>query len=238
MRPFPLPNPIRYTARIVHVREVSISGTADLACWQRWLQPLALSPATNSGATALRITASALVWQGLHFREVIVSVSTTTGADPAHADSFYLADACTSSPILAWAERLLFQTPYVYRAVTVDSTAPLIEVRQRGQPVLRAQLGQPRAPGAHVRESWHGPVFLPVSHTRQHRGRPYLVVAIQGEQAVSPFDPVQDHFTIAPAADHPLFAALRDSHFTPTEWRICANATHARSQTYWRSTTR
>lgn len=236
MRPFTPPNRIRYTAQIPNVREVAIYGTADRDCWQTWLQPLGLQPATTSGDAHVIISATALVWQGLRFRELIVTVATTTRADPTQADSFYLTYACNSSPILAWAERALFQTPYLHREVALDTTVPWIEVRHCGQSALRAQLGQPRAPTAPVMETWAGPVFLPVSRPRQQRGGSYFMVAISGEQAVYPFAPDVDILTLPPAGDHPVFTWLRDSHFTPTEWRIRANATHARSQTYRRGT--
>ena len=236
MRPFTPPDRIRYTAQIPNVREVAIYGTADRDCWQTWLQPLGLQSATTTDAAHVIINATALVWQGLRFRELIVTVATTTGADLTQADSFYLAYACNSSPILAWAERALFQTPYLHRDVAVDTTAPQMEVRYRSQAVLRAQMGQSRPPAAHARETWAGPVFLPVSRTRQQRGGAYFMVAISGEQAVYPFAPDVDILTLPPAGDHLAFAWLRDSHFTPTEWRIRANATHARSQTYRRGT--
>jgi hypothetical protein len=163
-------------------------------------------------------------------------VSVATCADPDHAqlDSFYLAQAFNSSRLMAWAERRLFQCPYDHSAIHVDAATPLIDVRHNRRPLFRAQMPQLREPSARGDEKWAGPVFLPPLATRQKAGGPLFFVAFSGEQAAYPFVPSTDSIEITPSSDHPVFQWLCDSNFTATEWRIRANATHARSKTYRR----
>lgn len=228
MSSFNRPDRIRYTAEIANVREVTLHGTADLGFWRPLLQPHGLLPDATGGAAHLVISATALVWKSLSFRELIVTVATCTDRDQPQPDSFYLAHAFNSSRILAWAERRLFNTPYTHADIQLNTSAPLIGVGHGSQPLFSAQMAEIKAPATPLHEDWNGPVFLP------GRAGKYFFVVLSGEQAIYPFA-AADRLEIAPAADEPVFQWLRESHFTPTEWRICTSATHKRSKTYRRN---
>ncbi|HEY0737525.1 MAG TPA: hypothetical protein VGD69_21580 [Herpetosiphonaceae bacterium] len=227
MSSFTRPDRIRYTAEIDNVREVTLYGTADLAFWQTLLHRHGLLPDSSDGAAHLVLSATALVWKGLSFRELIVTVATCTDRDQPQPDSFYLAHAFNSSRMLAWTERRLFNTPYTHADIQLNPSAPLIDVRHGDQPLFSAQMDQPKAPSTQRHEDWDGPVFLPGS------GGKYFFVVLSGEQAIYPFA-AADRIEIAPGGDEPIFQWLRQSHFAPTEWRIRTDATHARSKTYRR----
>lgn len=221
------PDRIRYTAEIANVREVTLHGTADLGFWHKLLQPHGLLPDSTDGAAHLVISATALVWKRLSFRELIVTIATCTDRDQPQPDSFYLAHAFNSSRLLAWTERRLFNTPYTHADIQLNTSAPLIDVQRGNQPLLSAQMAESKAPSTQRSEDWNGPVFLP------GRARKYFVVALSGEQAIYPFA-TADRLEIVSGADQPVFQQLKESHFTPTEWRICTSANHKRSQTYRR----
>lgn len=228
MASFTRPNHIRYTAQIAHVREVALCGRADLDFWQTLLHPYALLPDASTGAAQLVISASALVWKGFAFRELIVTIATCTDREQAQPDSFYLAHAFNSSRILAWSERRLFDTPYAHGDIRINTGEPLIEVRQHSRSLFKAQMAQTKEPSTRRYEAWNGPVFLPA-----HGGK-HFFVALSGEQTIYQFAAGSDIVEIAPGAEHAVCQWLRKSHFTPTEWRIRDDATHARSKTYQR----
>lgn len=227
MSSFTRPDRIRYTAEIDNVREVTLHGTADLDFWQTLLHPHGLLPDSSGGTAHLVISATALVWKGLSFRELIVTVATCTDREQPQPDSFYLAQAFNSSRMLAWMERRLFNTPYTHADIQLNPRAPRIDVRHGNQPLFSAQMDQPKAASTQRHEDWNGPVFLP------GRGGKYFFVVLSGEQTCYPFA-AADRLEIASGGDEPVFGWLRQSRFRPTEWRIRTSATHKRSQTYRR----
>jgi hypothetical protein len=228
------PNRIRYTAHITDVHEVTLFGTADFDFWQTFLRPSGLQPYRTDGGAHVVISASALAWKGFIFRELIVTVATCMDRDHAHPDSFYLAHAVNSSRIFAWAERRLFHTPYQHGDVRVDVTLPRMECRDNHGVVLQAVMAQPHALSTPSATSWSGPVFLPTPGAPEQMGKNYFCVALSGEQVVYPFVAGADVVAISSRAAHPIWQGLRESHFTPMEWRIRKQATHARSKTYRR----
>lgn len=214
-------------ARIDNVREVAVYGTADLDA-ARTLLPPGLQPYARSGAAEVLITASALVWQGLRFRELIVTVATSLDDAQPQPDSQFLALAFNSARSLAWAERRLFKTPYAHADVRVSADAPQMELWQGRRPLFQARMAQAAEPSARIDAAWQGPVVLP---THGAPGR-HFIAALSGEQLIYPFAADTDMVLIAPDGTYPLFRWLSAAHFTPTEWRVRANATHARSRTY------
>jgi hypothetical protein len=61
------------------------------------------------------------------------------------------------------------------------------------------------------------------------------IARIAGDTETHPFLPA-DTFTLTPApagdADTDALRALLDSHFTPTQWEIRRDASHAKSKTH------
>jgi hypothetical protein len=224
-------NRIRYTAQIKHVREVALHGTADLAFWSAILQQESLQAYNAQGKAELVISATALRWKGFRFRELIVIVAVGADDDPAQHGGFFLAHAFNSSPILAYAERVFFKTPYYHGQIRVQEQAPvLIELGDQAQAHFKAQMAQPQAPAAIRNEEWSGPVFLPRKTTKQPGYK--FFVRLGGEQQNYPFSP-SDQIAIKP--EHPIFRSLIDSNFTAREWRIRSAAEHAKSKTYART---
>lgn len=222
------PRTIRYSAEIEHVQEVTLAGTADRDFWQQQLQPYGLRAYAPTGAAQLVISASALRWRGFRFRELIVSIATCADARATEADSFFLAQGFSSSRLLAWAERRVFTTPYSWAETRLDVVRPQMETQLRGQVLFQARMGQ-QVPATRSDEAWRGRVFLPGVPAAPRR---FFYVALSGAQAICPFAANSDTFEIAPDVAAPMFQQLRASQFTPTEWRIRTDATHARSQCY------
>lgn len=237
MSSFTHPDNIRYTAEITDVREVTLHGTADLAFWRTLLQPYRLLPASSDGAAQLVLSATALVWKGLAFRELIVTIATCTDRDQPQHDSFYLAHAFNSLRLLAWTERRFFQTPYTHADVYINTSQPEMELWHRNRLLFKAQMIGNQAPAAQRYEAWNGPVFLPAHASGEPSGR-HFFVALSGEQTTYPFMAGADLIEIAPEGDQPVFQWLRESQFTPTEWRIRTSANHARSKTYRRDSSK
>lgn len=225
-------NRIRYAAQIKHVREVALHGTADLAFWSAILQPAALQPYNAQGKAELVISATSLSWKGFRFRELIVIVAIGADGDPARHGGFYLAHAFNSSPLLAYAERIFFKTPYYHGQIQVQEQAPaLIELGDQEQVHFKAKMGQPQAPAVSRYEEWNGWVFLP-RKTTKNPGHKFFV-SLSGEQQIYPFSSASDQIAIK--AEHDIFRWLIDSNFAATEWRVRSNAEHAKSKTYLRS---
>lgn len=229
MRNFNQPESIRYAARIGGVIEVALAGQAELAFWRAALAPEGLVPFDSGGQAELLISATALSWKGLRFRELVCTVSVGLAGDESRPGGVFLIHAFNSSALLALAERRLFKTPYYPGAIAVEA-GPLarIELRDRGQPGLRAAMSAERPAGSTSRHSVQGPVFLPRIGRRTAR----FFVAISGSQQRYSFLPERDQLQIQPSSRHPIFGQLTESGFVPGEWRICLDAEHAKSQTY------
>jgi hypothetical protein len=229
VRNFSQPDDIRYVARIRGVIEVALAGQADLGFWRAELEPEGLVPFDAGGRAELLISATALRWKGLRFRELVVNVSVGAGGDEARHGGFFLIRAFNSSPLLALAERRLFKTPYYPGAITVEAGPPArIELRDRDQPGLRMAMGAAGPPESSADYAVRGPLFLPRAGRRDAR----FFVALSGHQQRYPFLADRDQWAVHPSDRHAVFGQLRDSHFTPAEWRLCLDAEHAKSQTY------
>jgi hypothetical protein len=229
VRNFSQPADIRYVARIRGVIEVSLAGQADLGFWRGALEPEGLVPFDAGGRAELLISATSLSWKGLRFRELVVNVSVGSGGDEARVGGVFLIRAFNSMALLALAERRLFKTPYYPGAITVEAVLPArMELRDRGQPGLRMAMAAARPPESSADYAVSGPVFLPRAGQRDAR----FFVALSGHQQRSPFLANRDQWAIHLSDRHAVFGQLRESRFTPTEWRVCPDAEHAKSQTY------
>ena len=80
-------------------------------------------------------------------------------------------------------------------------------------------------------DSWEGRIFLPTQGGV--RGRPrWFRARVGGPTRAYRFDPSSDLLVVRPAAGDRLLGLLVDSQFTPAEWRLRTESTHARSRTY------
>jgi hypothetical protein len=231
---------IKWAARVAHVREVSLLGTADLGYWAGRLKREDLVPDDRDGRAQVMIVAAALRWRGVRFRELSVSVLVRAGAGDAERKGAYLPQAWSSSRFLATCERVFFSTPYGYGDVRVSIAGPAsIQLGQGGEIAFAAEMhgdgsagGGRREPSRAAEGGWSGPVFLPGTKSAQNDLRKLFFAKATGLTETHPFCSGTDTLTIRPRRDGDTLVALVESHFSPTEWAIRPDATHAKSKTY------
>ena len=232
MAPLPPNTAVPYITTIAQVREVTLVGSADLTFWQRHLAHKNLAPTPANGRAQLILSAPNLRWSGIRFQEL--SLGVLVGQPPAGMPltGLYLAYAANSSRLLAFLERTLFHTPYECQAVCVDATLPAsISVTTRSGVSMRAAMA-PSATRLWGRDDeWEGTIFLPTPPARRAQGR-WFRARLGGPTVAYAFNPATDTLTLNPAGGAGLPQVLIDSQFTPEEWRLRTNATHARSRTY------
>ncbi|HEY1015301.1 MAG TPA: hypothetical protein VGE07_21525 [Herpetosiphonaceae bacterium] len=225
----PEPKPAtRTVADIDHVLEVALAGAADAAAWEPLLLKRGLRPAARDGAVELELMATDLRWKGIRFREWSVAVpALPLGAtEDGGALGGYLPQAFNSAAPLAWAERVLFKTPYRHAVIAASGEPPAaMAVTLGGRAALRARMAGPRAPSETRQRDLASVVYLPGEPKRQ------FDVRLAGEQMIYPVAD-DDEWSLAPIDGYPIFAWLRDSQFAPSEWRICRRARHRKSNTY------
>jgi hypothetical protein len=221
------PDSQKYVAKLRHVREVSLRGTADLNFWKERLEMQGLMPADRDGAAEILIIAAEGRFWGLRFREMSVSVVMPA----ATADAAYLVQAFNSRKFFAWSERRFFSTPYVHADVRLTTTPPSMELRQNDATVLHAAMGElgDRDPQIRPEALWQGRIFIP---NRMKRETLFFVGKLAGEAVVCPFSAAHDRFEMQADAAPELISILRESGFTPQEWSIRNDASHSRSTTY------
>ncbi len=226
---------IRYIAQINHVKEVILFGAADLPFWRERLSTQGLFPYDDKGQAALLITTTDLAWLGIRFQEMTVSVVVSQPEDGSRQDGFYLVRAFNSSHLLALAERTFFQTPYQHAQVQVEHQPPVsLALRGGSSPILRASMKGARPLMRRADEQWEGTIFLPRDANPARAPDRYFHARLGGDTETYPFSSQTDLFELAPAAHDRAVQWLIASNFRAQEWRLRANATHARSRTYIR----
>lgn len=237
---------IKWAARVAHVREVSLFGTADLAYWAGRLRREDLVPDDRDGRAQVMIVAAALRWMGIRFRELSVSVLVRTGAGEAERKGACLLQAWSSSRFFAACERTFFSTPYSFGDVRVSDSGPAsIQLGQGGEIAFAAEMHGDGAMGCGRREpsraaegGWSGPVFLPGNAAAASDRRKLFFAEVAGLTETHAFNPGNDALTIRPPPHCDALAALVESHFVATEWALRPDATHAKSKTYRRDAVR
>jgi hypothetical protein len=229
---------IQWAAQLNGVQEVSLLGTADLPYWQQRLAAEQLTPIERDGRAQLLIISAAARYMGVRFRELSFSVLATCPEMPPGQQGAYLVQAYNSSRFFAFCERALFATPYNYGDVQLSTAPPasiqlLIAGELRFYVEMRSQVGgAPRRAPAQIADSgWEGPVFLPSASGRGARPPKLFFAQVRGRTEFYPFDHELDWFSFQSPPVAPIFTALLDSHFTPTEWLIRQHASHRKSKT-------
>lgn len=241
---------VKWAAQLQGVREVSLHGTADLDFWRKRIAEHGVEPLATDGRATIAIVSATGTFAGVRFSEMSVSVATVTSPDAADMPSFFLDGAYNSSRFFAWCERVFFSTPYAFAQVDVDCTLPAaIRVARRGQIIFQASMGpvdptSTRLPARQIDETWLAQIFLPGRPGLVANKRKVFLASICGVTEVYPF--LADNDTIlmgqainARATENPMsdrfptsVRMLADSEFTPVEWMVRSNATHAKSKTY------
>jgi hypothetical protein len=231
-----IPKPIKYTAVLKHVREVALSGTADLTFWKDRLQQQNLLPAERDGRARVLIIAAAGNFAGIRFQELSFSILLSRTTDAGGDDGAYLLQAFNSSRFFAFCERTFFSTPYLFGTVEVSTGSPVsIKVVDGPEVVFRAEM---QAASAVTRESsfrqtdgWEGPVYLPKVGRKRDSQR-HFFARISGATKVYPFLHATDSVTISRSHGGEALQSLIDSNFIATEWAVREDATHSKSKTY------
>jgi hypothetical protein len=219
--------PVKYVAEIKDVREMCLVGAADLEFWKTHLSQSRLSPTSFAGHARVFISAVKLKWMGIAFEELSIAIAIDPPDSSTH--SIYLASAFNTSRLLAWCERTFFQTPYEHAQITMQAEQPSsFELRDNTLATLVVQCQQ-TVPTITVEDDWSVAIFLPPA--RPGPRRKFFHAKLSGPVQVAPFDAASTEFELHPSIQQPAIQWLIDSHFTPTEWRVRPNATHARSKT-------
>ncbi len=209
-----------FISTITGVREVALSGSADLSYWRQQLQGEGLTPLEQNGRASLLLTAIEAKFRGLPFRELSISVLLEDGGA-------FLAHAFNSSRLLALAERVFFQTPYHLAELALNEQFPArMGVARAGRPLFSASMGDPRSPEREHDALFDGAIYLP-------GGQKVFYARLSGMAALYPYH-LSDNVTFAPGAGEQIFDRLSESGFAGTEWLVRAGAVHARSRTYKR----
>ena len=219
-----------YITRINNVKEVNLFGAADLPFWQARLKPRGLTPYDDKGQALLLLAAADLRWLGIRFQEFTVSVVVSRQEDGRGQDASYLVAATNSSRPRAWAERNFFDTPYDYGLVQLEPQPPAsLALGVGSSTLLRASMAGTRPFQRRAEEVWEGTIFLPQDARQKNGANRRFYARLGGQTDIYPFLPSTDVFELAPHND--AMQWLIESNFRPREWRLRANAAHARSQT-------
>lgn len=223
-----MPQKIRYVADVSHVQEVSLHATANLDFWRERLEPEGLTPRDENGRAALLFIAAQMKWMGVRFSELSISVALPDSA-PA---KMFLVQAFNSIPFFAWSERFFFKTPYHAGQVAVQANCPAgFTLALGGAMRLGAAMAGARAPAWRGPETWEGKVLLPRALSRTAQAGRHFIARLSGPTEVYPFGPT-DTLSFAPDPATPITQWLRDSECVGKEWRLRADANHAKSETY------
>jgi hypothetical protein len=217
----------QYIAVIPHVQEVIVVGAADLNFWRAHLQRADLFPFNANGNAQITVSATQFKWSGLCARELVISLAVCKRATEDARDGAYLIHAFNASRVLAFAERAFFQTPYAWGDTKINAHLPASVAFDDGAGArLRAQMLGASARLRVANELWEGTVFLPDA-------RNIFFGKLGGQTQVYPFA-ATDEFEIQTSNRAPVFEWLTESRFTPQEWWVRTDATHARSKTFKR----
>ena len=229
--------PLPYIATIKPVREVSLTGWADLLFWHERLAAEGLLPVDFSGRAQVLISSIEARFMGLKFRELIVVVTVEPDGWPALKHGAYLVHAFHSSRLLGWCERNMFATPYYFGQIENSVGPPAhIELREESQVSLRVAMDSSasinsRSPERAGAESWAGPIFLPSRPGASVDQRSVFFADIHGETQTYPFEPEHDTFLVERSSKWPVFEWLKESQFSGCEWSLRPTATHSRTKT-------
>lgn len=238
------PAPPKWIATIAPVGEITIYGTADAGYWTDRLAGLGMRPVTSDGLAQLLISSVTARFRGWPFRELSLSVAAAPRSSAASArqtsqdaTGYWLGQAFHSSRVLAWCERVFFQTPYDLAEIELNLTRPYrLAVAQRGKPLLLAELGA--APGGEVSsplrsgwEVWEGPIYLADRSAAPSAPARWFAARLEGEAQVFAVQPPSDRVELHEHAAWPLLAEFRRSGFQAREWLLRPAGRHRRSKT-------
>lgn len=110
---------IKWAARLPHVRDVTLFGTAALDYWKRRLEPARLTPVDDDGRARVMVVAADSRFLGISFREISISIAVNPLESMPGGAAATLIQAYNSVRLFAFCERKLFHTPYLHGQVRV-----------------------------------------------------------------------------------------------------------------------
>lgn len=228
---------VRYAAKLDHVREVALTGCAELSDWAAILRWEGLAPRIHDDKARVLLTSVEGRFAGLVFRELSLSVHVAWQHQGRDYEGYFLAHAFNSNRFFAWVERNWFSTPYYAGDLQVETGPVRFALRRRKASALEARMDPvPRPPDRTGPGGWSGPIVLPA---RQVRGKPAqakcFYAKIEGETSTWAFDPARDQLVLdtEPGADE-ISQLLAETGFEPQEWSVRQDARHAKSKTFLR----
>jgi hypothetical protein len=229
--------PATWAAELAHVREVSLLGTVDLACWKDRLRQEALFPTERDGRAQILVSAVDARFWSVRLQELSFCVLVSRPAAGAPQDGASLVHACNSRRLFACCERAFFSTPYSHGDVGLSASCPAaMQLVEQGEVVFRAAMradASPpgREPSRRGEDGWEGPVFLPERRPRRGcRGKVFFA-RISSYTQTYPFLHAEDSVTMRPSQDSTILQALIDSRFVANEWAVREESTHKKSKT-------
>ena len=114
---------VKFVAELEGVREVSLTGTAELEYWRRQLTPAGLVPLEREGQAQVLIVAADATFRGLRFQEMSFSVLAAR-SDDVGTHGALLVQAFNSRRFFAFCERWWFKTPYHFGQVSLSVNLP------------------------------------------------------------------------------------------------------------------
>lgn len=217
--------PLPFIANVAGVEELILVGQANLDFWHKWLIPLKLYPLARNGHAEVILSVTRLSWNGLPFRECVISIALGDSADNTALTGYYLIQAFNTSRLLAWMERRYFQTPYFYGHIALDLAQREAVLGPKVSPYLILSASAPPFAPTIQSEDWQGPVYLP---SLPGLSRRLFYVQLAGSTLRWP---CQREDQIMLSAQCPVLEWLQVSGFKGREWGIRDAAFHARSKT-------
>lgn len=217
--------PLPFIATVAGVEELLLMGHADLSFWQKWLAPLKLCPLVRNGHAEVILSVTRLSWNGLPFRECVISIALSDGTDNTVLTGYYLLQAFNTARILAWMERRYFQTPYFYGKIALDLVRREARLGPKAAPHLILSAAPPPFAPTLQSEDWQGPIYLPSLPGYSQR---LFYVQLAGSTLRWP---CQQEDKIMLSAQCPVLEWLLYSGFKGREWGLRDAAFHARSKT-------
>ena len=130
---------VQYAADLYNVKEVTLHGTADLSFWEAVLRKEGLFPYQEAGKANLLLSAINAKWRRFKFREFVIAVGVCLNENGTSLDGYYLPHAFNSSKLLAFSERVFFQTPYFQGDIQLQNKLPAsIKLQDRTGVLLHA----------------------------------------------------------------------------------------------------
>ncbi len=233
-----MPEKLRFAARISHVNELTLRGSADLEFWVKQLEPEGLVPTAKNGRAQVLIVAADMRYFGIRFQEVSFSILAHVQNRTGRGNGAFLLQAFNSRRFFAWVERTRFSTPYAYARFrgSRGQTSPGIEVHRGNSCLFRATLGsvaeRPISPDAS--QGWSGLIYLPVAPRRPDETRRAFYAEVAGLTLRIPFMPEHDSIAIDTDSEFSALSALSKSDVVIENWIMRPDADHAKSMTYGR----